>query len=115
MSNIHMHGPVQFYEKRIVFKFAILSLSNYMGQRMEGRQPADGIPQAIKRACEQFDPSQVAKYVVDLAQAFNKYYGEVKILEESEEQQARLALVYAVTVVLKEGLRLLGVEAPEEM
>jgi arginyl-tRNA synthetase len=72
-------------------------------------------PNAIKRACEQFDPSQVAKYVVNLAQAFNKYYAEVKILEESDEQQARLALVYCVTIVLKEGLRLLGLEAPEEM
>lgn len=70
---------------------------------------------AIKRACENFDPSQVAKYAVDLAQAFNKYYAEVKVLEESEEQEARLALVYSVTVVLKEGLRLLGVQAPEEM
>ncbi|MGQ0519093.1 DALR anticodon-binding domain-containing protein, partial [Bacillus sp. D-CC] len=36
-------------------------------------------------------------------------------LEESKEKDSRLALVYAVTVVLKEGLRLLGVEAPEEM
>lgn len=72
-------------------------------------------PHAIKRACENFDPSQVAKYVVDLAQAFNKYYAEVKVLEDSEEKQARLALVSSVTVVLKEGLRLLGVEAPEEM
>ncbi|WP_223596301.1 arginine--tRNA ligase [Neobacillus bataviensis] len=70
---------------------------------------------AIKRASENFDPSQVAKYVVDLAQAFNKYYAEVKVLEESEEQEARLALVYSVTVVLKEGLRLLGVQAPDEM
>lgn len=70
---------------------------------------------AIKRAYEQFDPSQIAKYIVDLAQAFNKYYGEVKILEAGDEQQARLALVYSVTVVLKEGLRLLGIEAPEEM
>jgi len=70
---------------------------------------------AIKRACENYDPSQVAKYIVDLAQAFNKYYAEVKILEESEEREARLALVYSVTVVLKEGLRLLGIEAPEEM
>nr|WP_263323831.1 arginine--tRNA ligase [Neobacillus sp. Marseille-Q6967] len=69
----------------------------------------------IKRAFDNLDPSQVAKYIVDLAQAFNKYYGEVKILEENEEQQARLALVYSVTVVLKEGLRLLGIEAPEEM
>jgi arginyl-tRNA synthetase len=39
----------------------------------------------------------------------------VKILEAGDEQQARLALVYSVTVVLKEGLRLLGIEAPEEM
>ncbi|NWQ44493.1 arginine--tRNA ligase [Bacillus sp. EB106-08-02-XG196] len=70
---------------------------------------------AIKRAYEQFDPSQIAKYIVDLAQAFNKYYGEVKILEDGPEQQARLALVYSVTIVLKEGLRLLGIEAPEEM
>ncbi|MDQ6595506.1 arginine--tRNA ligase [Bacillus salipaludis] len=72
-------------------------------------------PNAIKRAFNQYDPSQVAKYVVDLAQAFNKYYGEVKILEDNNEKQARLALVYSVTVVLKEGLRLLGVEAPDEM
>ncbi|MEH7484079.1 arginine--tRNA ligase [Neobacillus drentensis] len=71
--------------------------------------------QAIKRACINFDPSQVAKYVIDLAQAFNKYYAEVKILEDTPEQQARLALVYAVTEVLKEGLRLLGLQAPAEM
>ena len=72
-------------------------------------------PNAIKRSFEQFDPSQIAKYIVDLAQAFNKYYAEVKILEENADQQARLALVSSVTVVLKEGLRLLGIEAPEEM
>lgn len=70
---------------------------------------------AIKRAYAQFDPSQVAKYIVDLAQAFNKYYGEVKILEENGELQSRLALVYSVTIVLEEGLRLLGIESPEEM
>lgn len=70
---------------------------------------------AVKRAYEQFDPSQIAKYIVDLAQAFNKYYGDVKILEDNAEQEARLALVYSVTIVLKEGLRLLGIEAPEEM
>ena len=70
---------------------------------------------AVQRACTNFDPSQVAKYIIDLAQAFNKYYAEVKILEDSAEQQGRLALVFAVTEVLKEGLRLLGLEAPDEM
>jgi arginyl-tRNA synthetase len=72
-------------------------------------------PNSIKRAFENYDPSQIAKYIIDLSQAFNKYYGEVKILEENKEQQARLALVYTVTIVLKEGMRLLGMEAPEEM
>lgn len=70
---------------------------------------------AIKRACENHDPSLVAKYIIDLAQSFNKYYAEVKILEENENLASRLALVFSVTVVLKEGLRLLGIEAPEEM
>jgi arginyl-tRNA synthetase len=72
-------------------------------------------PNVIKRACELFDPSQIAKYVIDVAQAFNKYYAEVKILEDNQERPARLSLVTSVTVVLKEGLRLLGIEAPEEM
>ena len=69
----------------------------------------------IKRACEQFDPSQIAKFIIDVAQAFNKYYAEVKILEDNHEKEKRLAFVSSVTVVLKEGLRLLGIEAPEEM
>ncbi|MEW9053233.1 MAG: arginine--tRNA ligase [Neobacillus sp.] len=72
-------------------------------------------PNTIKRSFEQYDPSQVAKYIIDLGQAFNKYYGEVKILEENLEREARLALVSSVTTVLKEGLRLLGIEAPAEM
>jgi len=69
----------------------------------------------IKRAIEVYDPSQVAKYVIELARAFNKYYSSVRILDANELKQQRLALVYAVKVVLKEGLRLLGLKAPEEM
>lgn len=72
-------------------------------------------PQVIEAAFNKNEPSIISKYVLDVAQSFNKYYGNVRILEESEEKDSRLALVYAVTVVLKEGLRLLGVEAPEEI
>lgn len=71
--------------------------------------------QVIEAAFNKNEPSIISKYVLDVAQSFNKYYGNVRILEESKEKDSRLALVYAVTVVLKEGLRLLGVEAPEEM
>lgn len=72
-------------------------------------------PAAICSAAEKYDPSLIAKYVLDLAQAFNKYYGEVRILEENDEKESRLALVYAVSIVLEEGLRLLGIKAPKEM
>ncbi|TLS38200.1 arginine--tRNA ligase [Pseudalkalibacillus caeni] len=72
-------------------------------------------PDAVRRALLNYDPSQVAKYIVDLAQAFNKYYGAVRILENEEQKYARLSLVQSVSVVLTEGLRLLGIDAPKEM
>jgi len=72
-------------------------------------------PTSVEKAMEHYDPSEIAKYVIDLAKAFNKYYAHVQILEENDEKQARLSLVYAVTLVLKEGLRLLGISAPEAM
>jgi arginyl-tRNA synthetase len=72
-------------------------------------------PETIKRAIDKNDPSLIAKYVLDLSQAFNKYYGEVRILEENAEKNARLLLVHCVSTVLEEGLRILGIKAPKEM
>ncbi|PEE41206.1 arginine--tRNA ligase [Bacillus pseudomycoides] len=72
-------------------------------------------PQVVETAFFKNEPSHIAKYLLDVAQAFNKYYGNVRILEEDKEKESRLALVYTVTIVLKEGLRLLGMGAPEEM
>lgn len=72
-------------------------------------------PTIVEKAIVQYDPSEVAKYVIDLAKTFNKYYAHVQILEENSGKEARLSLVYAVTLVLKEGLRLLGIAAPEAM
>ena len=69
----------------------------------------------VKRATENYDPSLIAKYAINLAQAFNKYYAHTRILDESPERDSRLALSYSTAVVLKEALRLLGVEAPEKM
>ncbi|HFR3691678.1 TPA: arginine--tRNA ligase [Streptococcus suis] len=69
----------------------------------------------VERAGDKFDPSLIAKYAINLAQAFNKYYAHTRILDESPERDSRLALAYATGVVLKEALRLLGVQAPEKM
>ncbi|MGG6899109.1 DALR anticodon-binding domain-containing protein, partial [Rhizobium sp. BR 315] len=75
----------------------------------------NAFPETVKKSLEDYDPSQIAKYVVELARAFNKYYGTVRILDDENLKQQRLTLVYAVRMVLKEGLRLLGLKAPEEM
>jgi arginyl-tRNA synthetase len=73
-------------------------------------------PNVVERAGAEFDPSAVGKYIIDLAQAFNKFYANVRVLAEEEAVRlARLQLVAATALVLKEGLRLLGLEAPAEM
>ncbi|MBO1003990.1 arginine--tRNA ligase [Pseudogracilibacillus auburnensis] len=72
-------------------------------------------PEVIQKSFKQYEPSHISKYLLALAQDFNKYYGHVKILREDELQDSRIALVQAVNTVLAEGLRLLGIQAPEEM
>ncbi|SFH72811.1 arginine--tRNA ligase [Pisciglobus halotolerans] len=71
--------------------------------------------QTLRRAFEKFEPSVIAKHALHLAQAFNKYYANSRVLVEDEEKPARLALVKAVADLLKEDLRILGVEAPDQM
>ena len=72
-------------------------------------------PRIVARASEKFEPSVIAKFALDLAKKFNKYYANVKILAKDDKIGARLALVQATSIVLTESLRLLGVNAPKEM
>lgn len=69
----------------------------------------------IQRAAREYEPSVVAKYAIQLSKDFNQYYAHSKILVEDDEKMARLALVQAVSEVLKSALALLGVKAPDEM
>lgn len=62
------------------------------------------------------EPHTVARYVVELAQAFNRFYHDNPILvEDPAVRQARLSLVFAVKTVLKSTLQLVCLEAPESM
>lgn len=72
-------------------------------------------PEMVEKAWKHYAPSTIAKYLVDTAQSFNRYYGKTKIISEDSEQTSRLALVHAVSTVLSEGLRLLGMKSPSEM
>jgi arginyl-tRNA synthetase len=73
-------------------------------------------PGAIMDAGEKYEPSILTRHIVDIAQTFNRFYHDEHILVENEaERDAKLALVSAAKQVLKNGLTLLGVEAPERM
>ncbi len=73
-------------------------------------------PQTIKDAAEKYEPSLIARYAVDLAQKYNKFYIDCKILSaEGETKHFRLSLTEAVHVTLKNALSLLGIGAPEKM
>ncbi len=70
----------------------------------------------IEKAKNDYDPSQVAKYVLTLTQDFNKWYAEERIMEGDENYiQFKLLVCEAVGSVIKESLSLLGVEAPKKM
>jgi len=73
-------------------------------------------PEIVEIAGRNYDPSELAKYLFDLAREFNDYYHAVPVLKaKTEVRQARLALISAVSQVIKNGLGLLGIEAVEEM
>lgn len=75
-----------------------------------------GYEDAVKNAAEKYEPSVVARYVIALAVAFNKFYHDCAILKVEETvRQARLALTELTQRVLRDGCELLGMECPEEM
>ncbi|MDI9519710.1 MAG: arginine--tRNA ligase [Bacillota bacterium] len=73
-------------------------------------------PEAIRKAQEDNEPSSVTRATIEVAKAFNKYYYEHRIIEgEPSKTAARLEMVRAASEVIRLGLDLIGVEAPEAM
>ena len=73
-------------------------------------------PSVIEEAAHKYEPSYIARYAVDVAQTFNKFYHDNAILVEDEKvKEARLAIVISVKYVLENALYLLGIKAPEQM
>ena len=74
-------------------------------------------PATCHDALEKYEPCFIARYCVDLAQKFNKFYFDCSILnaEDGQTRAFRLALTEATLVTLKNGLGLLGIGVPEKM
>lgn len=69
-----------------------------------------------KEALESLHPNVVASYLLELAADFNLFYQKHRIIDaEANKKELRIALVTSVSSILKQGLYLLGIEAPERM
>jgi arginyl-tRNA synthetase len=71
----------------------------------------------IQSAARRYEPSMITRHVVDVAQKYNKYYFDHRILDDDSEEKnrARLMLTKASMQVIKTGLALIGIEAPNRM
>lgn len=74
------------------------------------------LPQVIERAADTAKPSYLARYLIEVAKEFSRFYHQCPVLSAPPGVKgARLGLIDAVRQVLANGLALLGIEAPEEM
>lgn len=75
-----------------------------------------GFNQVIVDSHEKYEPYLVTRYITECAKTFNKYYTNTPILVEDDDiKNARILLVYGVKNMIKIGLNLLGIEAPNKM
>lgn len=73
-------------------------------------------PFVVRKSAESLEPHRIPYYLHELASTFHAYYNHYRILTEDEElTQARLGLAGAVHIVLKTGLGLIGLSAPDKM
>lgn len=73
-------------------------------------------PDKVRQAMEKLEPSVISRHLIDIAQSFNRFYHECPILvEDAALRDARLSLVHAVCGVLRIGLGLIGLQAPERI
>ncbi len=73
-------------------------------------------PKVVADAADKYEPSIVARFAVDVAQAFNKFYNASRInVPEDNVRNARVMLTYLTKKTIKDALLLLGIDAPEAM
>lgn len=74
-------------------------------------------PETVKSACDNLDPSYLAKHSYEIAKAFNQFYNSTPVLaaDNAELKKARLQLVKAVAIIIKKGFSFLGIETVDRM
>jgi arginyl-tRNA synthetase len=73
-------------------------------------------PEIVERSAREYEPHYIANYLIEIARAYNSFYGNIMIVNKDDTTSSyKVALTYAFTFVIKNGLYLLGIRAPKRM
>ena len=106
--------------KSVLFKGGVVEnfeIPELCAQEIELVKAISTLPDVVKGAAEKYEPSMIARFAVDVAQKFNKFYFDCKILaaEDEKTKNFRLALTNATLQALKNAFTLLGIGIPDKM
>jgi arginyl-tRNA synthetase len=72
--------------------------------------------EVVLRSAKEYEPHYIANYLIEVARAYNSFYGNNMIVDKKDKNSSyKIALTYAFSFVMKTGLHLLGIRAPEKM
>ena len=119
----YTHARIFGILRKANFQFSIFnfqSISNYKmfnEQELLVMRKLHQFPEIVERAAIELQPNIVCNYLFELSQSFNNFYQNVPVIREADDalRAFRLNLIVATAQVIKNGLSLLGIEAPEEM
>lgn len=112
ISNIIRHGE----QKGIFFSNNYNPSLLVHGSEIDLIKNLDQFPEMMESVLESLEPRSVANYLQSLATSFHKFYTDCHVITDDVDlSQARIALVIATKNILAEGLKILGISAPERM
>ena len=114
----YVYVRIQSILKKSGVKIKFKNISKFLKEKREEELlvQLSKFNEVVEKSSNAYDPSEIAKYVFDLAKMFNDYYQNVSILNSDEDtKNARLALISAIAQVIKNSLDLLGIKTVEKM
>ena len=109
--------------EKVGFDVSNISVENIDFSKLSSSQEVELVKQlqkysdTIKKAAEEYEPSILARYLIEVATLFSRFYNECSVANEEDEKtkEARCILVYATSLVIKNGLKILGIDCPDKM
>ena len=99
------------------FEFKGVHCEAILGEEKEVIKHLIEFPNVIAEAAKNLSPAIIANYLYELVKLYNHFYQSIPILKEKNEEKKsfRLAMSSSVSIAIQNGLKLLGIKAPEKM